>query len=136
MITCLRCNETKPESEFQREKTRKSGYRGRCKVCEKETRQVPSNAYDTPQKAWKRHIKAKFGVDKEFYDALLVEQEGKCAICGTTDSGSKHGVFSIDHCHTNGHIRGLLCKECNTGLGMFKDNIESLKKAAEYLQKV
>ncbi len=134
MITCLRCKETKDESEFQREKSRKSGYRGKCKACEQETRKVPSTAYDTPQKAWRRHIKARFGITEDVYNELYEKQNGRCAICGTDQPSSKHGVFSIDHCHTTGKIRGLLCQHCNKGIGQFKDNIESLLAAVAYLQ--
>ena len=134
MITCLRCKEEKPETEFQREKSRKSGYRGRCKECEDLHRKVPTTAYDTPQKAWKRHIKAKFGITEDVYNELHSKQEGRCAICNTSEPSSKHGLFSIDHCHTTGKIRGLLCQPCNKGLGMFRDSASSLAAAVAYLQ--
>jgi len=134
MQTCLRCKEEKPLTEFQRESTRKSGYRGRCKSCEAETRKVPSTSYDTPQKAWRRHIKAKFGITEDVYHELYANQNGRCAICGTEDPSSKHGFFSIDHCHTTGKIRGLLCQHCNKGLGMFRESAKSLQEAVAYLQ--
>lgn len=64
--------------------------------------------------------------------------ENKCAICGeeeTTVHGQSKKVqpLSIDHDHKLGHIRGLLCNKCNNGLGLFKDNVELLSSAIEYL---
>ncbi len=152
MLKCIRCNETKLESEFFKEKGRPSGYRGYCKSCcrekKAETRQRKLNGElppkrkkqetvpfcNTPKGVWSRHIKAKFGITVDQYNELLDKQNGCCAICGTDQPDSKHGVFSIDHCHSTGKIRGLLCQPCNKGLGLFRDNAESLKAAVAYLQ--
>ena len=67
----------------------------------------------------------------QFFD-MLVEQDFKCLICGATlNGGSK---THIDHSHTSGAVRGLLCHICNHGLGVFKDNPDTLRKAAAYLE--
>lgn len=77
-----------------------------------------------------------YGLDEAQYQAMLTEQGGKCAICG-----SRHGLASrsyplyVDHCHTTGKVRGLLCQRCNAGLGMFQDQLELINKAALYLSK-
>ena len=69
------------------------------------------------------------------FQERLVSQHGKCKIC-TRElqlialSGDS---VVVDHCHVTGKVRGLLCNECNRGLGYFKDNIMSLTKAIEYL---
>ena len=72
----------------------------------------------------------KFGITKSQYRAMLASQGGKCAICGTPP-GSKR--LALDHCHATGTARKLLCSNCNTALGLFKDNPDRLKAAAEYL---
>lgn len=81
-----------------------------------------------------RHLMVKFGITQEKYDEMFYSQDGCCAICGIHQSNLKRRL-STDHCHVTKNIRGLLCVSCNTGLGSFKDNIETLQKAIEYLQK-
>jgi hypothetical protein len=70
----------------------------------------------------------KYGITVAQYDAMREAQENLCAIC----SGEMK-VACIDHCHSNGRVRGLLCMPCNTGLGFFRDNPENLAKAIAYL---
>lgn len=62
---------------------------------------------------------------------MLLAQDGRCSIC--RQLLTKQSDVQIDHCHSTGRVRGLLCAGCNTGLGMFRDNIESLLRAAVYL---
>ena len=83
----------------------------------------------------------KFGVDQEMYDEMVAEQDNCCAICGEHASVPKDrwdgtSELQIDHCHKTGLVRGLLCTQCNNGLGRFKDNIENLKKAIWYLEPI
>jgi len=68
----------------------------------------------------------KKGSIKEFFD----RQNGKCAICQREFIGSGH----IDHDHETNIVRGLLCKSCNTAIGFFKENSESMRRAAEYIE--
>jgi hypothetical protein len=65
---------------------------------------------------------------------MLKAQNYKCAICGNEDEveGRK---LAIDHCHSEGRVRGLLCGKCNRGLGLFYDNTDLLEKAKDYLVK-
>lgn len=72
------------------------------------------------------------GITLEEYDGILLQQNGVCAICGTTDTG-RAGVFHVDHCHQSGAVRGLLCNKCNTGLGMFRESAIVLEKALCYM---
>jgi Recombination endonuclease VII len=67
------------------------------------------------------------------FEALLAKQHGACAICGHQDLSNKKMFPTVDHCHATGKVRGLLCMQCNNGLGKFKDNPALLMKAAEYL---
>jgi hypothetical protein len=65
------------------------------------------------------------------YTRLYEEQKGVCAKCGkTNDDGVS---LAVDHCHTTGTIRGLLCRKCNVGIGLLGDNIEGLQAALDYL---
>jgi hypothetical protein len=63
---------------------------------------------------------------------MLQQQNGLCAICKKTETG-KTSNLCVDHCHKTGKVRGLLCNNCNKGLGLFKDNPEVLLNASAYL---
>ena len=77
-----------------------------------------------------RNIKL-YGVDKDRETFIIESQNYEC-ICGR----KLNEVWThIDHCHKTGKVRGILCSECNTGLGKFKDSIELLQKAIEYLKR-
>lgn len=76
--------------------------------------------------------KHKYGISHEHYTLLLEKQQNRCAICGKGRSEFKFD-FSVDHCHETGKIRGLLCTNCNTGIGLFKHNTIYLNSAIEYL---
>lgn len=79
----------------------------------------------------KRRYK-KFGLTKEEYDEMFLNQNNCCAICGSsTNTSSKD--WSIDHCHATGKVRGVLCHSCNLILGHAKDNTAVLEKAVKYL---
>ena len=76
--------------------------------------------------------KAAYGIDIKAYGAILLEQNGVCAICGGVNPGGKR--LSVDHNHETGRVRGLLCHRCNAGIGMFKENIELFSSAVSYLK--
>lgn len=73
----------------------------------------------------------RYGILAEEYNDLIVNQGGVCKICGSLPPQNKK--LDIDHCHSTGIVRGLLCNSCNRGLGYFKDNVNFLQKAQEYL---
>jgi hypothetical protein len=76
----------------------------------------------------------KFGITSFEYDELLKIQKGVCAICGSDKAGGRWKRFPVDHDHTTGRVRGLLCTRCNRCLGLFKDDINILKAALTYLE--
>lgn len=86
------------------------------------------------QKARNRRLIHKFGIGLEEYNKLLSSQSGCCAICGVPQDNLTQAL-SVDHDHETGAIRGLLCSNCNIGLGLMRDNIGILMHAAEYLKK-
>lgn len=79
------------------------------------------------------YIRRAYGMSLEDFDALRVAQGHKCAIChAPLGEGKKQ---HIDHCHTTGKIRGVLCGACNKALGGFKDSPEVMRRAAEYIER-
>lgn len=81
----------------------------------------------------KYHLQNQYGITEEDYELMLKRQDGKCAICSTDTPTGKWKRFAVDHCHITGIVRGLLCNECNRGMGLLRDNSELLRKAANYL---
>lgn len=74
---------------------------------------------------------AQVGISVEQFHQLSAAQDGKCFLCNNPPSGPR---LLLDHNHDTGKFRALLCTNCNTGLGMFRDNPELLRRAAEYLE--
>ena len=99
--------------------------------CRKWAEKNPEQKKESARKA---QLKLLYGITPERYDEMLKEQEGKCKICGTDKPTGKWKVFAVDHCHDTGHVRGLLCNECNRGIGLLRDSPELLIKAADYLK--
>lgn len=77
------------------------------------------------------NLKVRYGITSEDWENLALRQGGVCAICGS--SGGQRGLF-VDHCHTGGHVRGLLCNDCNQAVGRLKDSRELAKRLADYLE--
>lgn len=86
-------------------------------------------------RARKYQLQFSYGIDEAEYERLLKTQDNKCAICGTDKPTGKWKVFAVDHCHVTGKVRGLLCNECNRGMGLLKDSPDILQKAINYLTK-
>lgn len=86
----------------------------------------------------KRHaLMRSFGMSLEQYNDMLTAQGHVCRICGSKEIHSRAGTprsLSVDHCHTTGEVRGILCHNCNHGLGNFRDNPEFLRAAAQYIE--
>jgi hypothetical protein len=81
-------------------------------------------------------LKRSYGIGLDDWEAMYKAQNGVCAICKKAqDSVSERNVnLCVDHCHTTGDVRGLLCSSCNRGLGFFKDHPELIEAAAAYLR--
>jgi len=85
-----------------------------------------------PEKRRRNLLRHGYNISVPQYEALLAEQHGCCAICGT-DACATGRHFAVDHDHTTGRIRGLLCVNCNQGIGKFKEQTDIMKRAIEYL---
>lgn len=96
---------------------------------------------ETPEDIRRRHLRHTYKMTLEEYDRILAAQGGGCAICGATDADGAGRRLHVDHDHSccpgaracGKCNRGLLCKACNTGLGGFRDDLETLAAASRYL---
>ena len=82
-----------------------------------------------------RGLKRNYGISLEQYEAMLRNQNGLCAICDCVLEHRGHGLnnANVDHCHSTKIVRGILCGQCNRGIGLLKDSAELLRKAVAYL---
>lgn len=109
---------------------------GRTKFCSWECKHAAMGARYR-QRRPRSQIEYVYGITHDQYQAMLEDQSNACAICGSTEwpaaqhAGSPH----VDHDHATGRVRGLLCGHCNNGLGMFRDDPERLRAAADYLER-
>lgn len=128
-IECKKCSDDLPLNNFYFNKNGKYKKQNVCKKC--------MNVYD--YKTDKNNkLKKAYGITLKEYEELLSKQNGKCVICNIDNNGkyrSKLRAFAVDHCHSTGKIRGLLCSDCNTGIGLLKDNVNFLESAIKYLNK-
>jgi hypothetical protein len=125
---CNKCKKTLHVTRFSTKKTkgneRSYRFNSPCIKCSSNDR-------------YKNYIKAylrmrNFSLTTEQYESMLLEQNNKCKICGIDRSDVKKD-FAVDHCHKTQKIRGLLCSNCNTGIGFLNDDISILRKAIKYL---
>jgi Zn-finger nucleic acid-binding protein len=124
---CIKCEEEKELSSFP---VRSNGrHRGECYSCTaKWQREYRAS---NPVEIAATKAKRSYGLDRGQFDLIMTKSN--CDLCNRafTTNKTKH----IDHCHETGVVRGLLCSQCNVGLGMFGDSPEKLRKAVEYLNK-
>lgn len=128
MRTCRNCH-VELTADNQRPSSVHHG-RPYCRPCEAARDKIARQTRDQ-----RIYVLRKHGLTVEQYETMLEDQDHKCKICGTTDSmtsTTKH--LSVDHDHSTGEVRGLLCHNCNVGLGRFLDNQETLAKAITYLR--
>ncbi|PZQ46768.1 MAG: hypothetical protein DI556_19295 [Rhodovulum sulfidophilum] len=133
---CKQCGVEKKLTSFHLASGNKDNRNTCCSVCINSNRRLKykGRRYDR-----RKHLKSKYNITIEDFDKMLISQSEKCAICDkklTTDyNHRKNGNLAVvDHCHSVGTIRGILCNSCNTGLGYFSDNIHFLNKAIMYLK--
>ena len=133
---CSKCKQTKLLSEYsnKRPKGRKPGLQPRCKTCAKQDTQ--EWYYKNQNKAKDTRLRKAYGFGLDEYNARLLAQENKCSLCDKEFTTGSFGPMSpvVDHCHQHGHVRGILCNECNRGLGYFHDNPSALRRAAKYIE--
>ena len=127
MKRCAKCGEAKPFEEFPRDARKKDGRRSRCKACRAEYRRQHPGMPGTS-----RRLRRKYGIALTEYDDLLEIQGNGCAICGMSPEENGRRL-AVDHNHEMGEVRGLLCTNCNLGIGNFRDDPSLTSKATDYL---
>jgi hypothetical protein len=158
---CSKCGELKPLQDYYKAAGTRDGHRGECIHCAKVIRRQwyeanHAKAVDAakrwqarnPQKhasyqqeyrnrpERKRamrdmYYRRTFGITADDVDALIEKQGGVCVICGRTPE--RLASWHVDHCHETGVVRGILCIDCNQGIGKFHEDPQRLRAAADYL---
>lgn len=132
---CTKCLLSKPVSDFRAEPRNKGGSSAYCTRCLKayfaDWRSRRERGENTSPRT---ELKRSFGVLDTEFNKILRDQGCACAICGTAfQKITPNKKINIDHDHSSGNPRGLLCTPCNLGLGAFRDSISLLARAARYL---
>jgi Recombination endonuclease VII len=137
MKRCPKCGESKPLDAFHRSSKAMDGRQGYCKECMTANNRVTQKErghkwYATKGKAQLRNKRlfVAYGITVQQYEAILIDQKGRCAICGG-DNGTSN--LAVDHDHVTGEVRQLLCHKCN--LMIASENSEILEAGANYLRR-
>lgn len=136
--SCSNCGQVKPNTEYR-------GKNRQCNACLREknkkykVNREKRNAWEreywakNPEKRREKRLKQAFGLSLEEYHDLLIDQGGCCSIC--KEPCSSGSALAVDHCHKTNLVRGLLCRNCNVGLGNFRDSPQLLRSAATYVER-
>jgi hypothetical protein len=124
---------------YQDRKSDKRYYRPKCKQCMGAEQNANGSRYKDSEARRRgdrdRWLRKKYGIDIDTYEVLLARQGGRCAICRTGEPGgpTPDSAFHVDHCHASAKVRGLLCRSCNTAIGLLGEDPDRLAAAAAYL---
>ena len=131
MKICTGCKKEKHTDEFGVNSSQPDKLQRQCKECVNAGKR--RRRLENPEHFRRKCFKDRYKIDAPDINLMKESQDEKCAIC--KKEFTKETSMCIDHCHQTNKIRGLLCRKCNFGLGLFEDNIENLLSAAEYLAK-
>jgi len=107
------------EQKDKRNAARRKRYREDMEYREKIKEQTRVRTRRNPNAKKEGRLKSQYGIDLSDYSELMAHQGGKCAICGHADTSNPKFFPMVDHCHKTGAVRGILCSNCNQGLGKF-----------------
>lgn len=142
-LVCTRCGRSRPKSLFYTFRDGKSNrryYRPKCKQCAHADHNAYRVAYRNTEKQKRKNrdrwLRKKYGISLSEYEFYEYCQNWSCGICGTTRSGgpTPESAFHVDHDHETKRVRGLLCRACNTAIGLLKEDPELFTKAVTYLK--
>lgn len=134
MTGCVNCTKENSIKRFENGNAKEWVQKNREKVNASNRKKYNSLSSEEKRKRNRKQQISLYGLTVEQYDAMLERQNHVCAICGKSEKSTSKGVLSIDHNHTTGKVRGLLCDSCNRGLGYFYDNASFLHNAIDYLK--
>ena len=126
---CTACQQSKPLEDFNKNKDGKFGKHSICRQCTLERnrfRYVNGDSYAV-------RLKKLYGLSVKEYEELYAEAQGKCQSCGIKEEELTRRL-AVDHCHTSGKVRGLLCGKCNTALGQLNDSLDTISALYSYLK--
>lgn len=129
MKVCARCKLTKEKSEFYKNNLKSDRLTVYCKTCSKEIGAQTRRRPESIRSKQNYHFYRKYGISIEEQERMFKSQNYRCKICNCIPTKP-----CVDHCHTTGKIRGILCNNCNFALGMFDDNVHILENALNYLR--
>lgn len=141
MKICTSCKRFLPISKFTLRSDNES-LRSSCRDCNNSRALEKYHAGDktkSRKSGYRYNLKINYNLSQNEYQEIFDKQQGQCPICGTpllnrfTDQLGESSV--VDHNHSTGQTREILCTHCNKGLGCFKDSVTSLHKAIKYLEK-
>ncbi|MGH2778907.1 MAG: endonuclease VII domain-containing protein [Actinomycetota bacterium] len=124
---CPRCRTPKPLYEFPRNRSSRSGYANYCKPCHNQKSRENRLKHHGSTRSF--HLERRYGLDETTVEWLRLQQGGVCAICRVGKAAH------VDHDHAGGRLRGILCFNCNRGLGKFGDDAGLMVKAVDYLER-
>lgn len=138
MRLCTTCGVEKELDAFHNYKKGPQGKAYRCKECDTAARKAYQEKQCPEKKrvmARARLMRSKYGIELSDFDAMHERAGGVCEICkGPPTTYQGYETLCVDHCHTTGKVRGLLCNKCNQALGLFQDSTWNLEAAISYLQ--
>ena len=129
-MTCTSCCENKKIEDFPINKKSKYGRQRQCKRCKADW--MKADRIKKPEHYRGIDLIGNYGITPTQYNAILRDQNGVCAICYKPET-RKRGWLHVDHNHTTGEVRGLLCGNCNTGIGIFFEDSNVLQSAIKYI---
>jgi len=133
MKKCSKCKETKPLSCFHKNKRRGDGRNTYCKTC---AIQYKKEYYRKNKPKIREYaLQKRYKITQVEFDTLLKQQDNCCACCGVTKPDRTRENLAVDHNHTTGKVRGLLCTRCNTVLGLVRDSPQILSNLIKYIER-
>lgn len=142
---CPACGLDLPLDAYHKNRKSRLGVQTLCRPCHSEAQKATYQRHPEVRRASSRrwaaenrdrvriisrnhHLRTKYGISQDKYEAMATAQDGRCVIC------DEEAFLVVDHCHSFGLLRGLICQPCNGGLGAFRDNPQALRSAADYLE--
>ena len=130
---CRNCNTEKALTDFHNKKDSEDGKTTYCKACKKTYDKKKRNTKESYEKRRWINLMQRYGISKEDYTEMFTKQKASCAICGIHQLELKRPLV-VDHCHNSMTVRGLLCDNCNNGIGKLKESVDVLNSAISYLK--